>query len=226
MRLSSLLFAWLPLLGLENALEAHADLTAPNGGEVFVVGSPITIEWVVTIEHDTENWDLWYSTSGPSGPWLELALDLPPGDVSMGAIHTYDWTPTAAQAAPAVWLRIGQDNVPSDVDYYDVTDGSFEIQLMPPADPEFVRGDCNDDGGVNVADAIALLGYLFASGTPAGCLDACDTNNSNALDIADVVRLLDFLFVAGAPPASPYPACGTDPTSGGPGCATAHAACP
>ncbi|MFN0057733.1 MAG: hypothetical protein ACKVX7_04680 [Planctomycetota bacterium] len=225
MRCSQFVFVGILVSALSSLAGAHADLSAPNGGEVFVVGSPITIEWIVTIEHATENWDLWYSTSGPSGPWVTLALDLPPGDISMSAIHTFEWTPTAAHVTSTMWLRLQQDNVPGDVDYDDVTDGSFEIILAPPA-PEFVRGDCNDDGGVNVADVIALLAYLFQSTAPAGCLDACDINDSNSVDIADAITQLSFLFTAGTPPAAPHPSCGVDPTLGGPGCAASHAACP
>jgi hypothetical protein len=93
----------------------------------------------------------------------------------------------------------------------------------PPA--EFVRGDANDDGGIDLADAIATLAHLFAGAPPPGCRDAADANDDGALDISDPVALLAALFAAGTPPPPLHPACGPDPTADGLGCA-AFAGCP
>jgi len=83
--------------------------------------------------------------------------------------------------------------------------------------PQMVRGDTNDDGGVNIADAVYLLGNLFPG--PGGsnvldCLDAADANDDGGLNIADAVALLGSLFGAPATPL-PFPnaadGCGEDP---------------
>ena len=82
-------------------------------------------------------------------------------------------------------------------------------------DPSFfMRGDCNGDGGFNVADAVFLLGYLFVLNVPLPCADACDVNDDGALDISDPVNFLTHLFVGGAAPAPPNvnTGCGADPT--------------
>lgn len=82
--------------------------------------------------------------------------------------------------------------------------------------PQFVRGNCNDDGSTNLSDAVFLLGFLFpspgASPNVIACNDACDTNDDGSLNLSDVVLLLDSLF--GMPPAQlPVPnVCGSDPT--------------
>ena len=75
----------------------------------------------------------------------------------------------------------------------------------------FVRGDANFDGGVDVADAITILGQLF-QGLPSGnCLDASDVNDDGTRNIADAIALLDALFGGG--PAIPPPTTeGFDPT--------------
>ena len=57
----------------------HVTLDSPNGGEEMEVGTSYQVTWHVHIEHDTQNWDLHYSTEGPSGPWIDLAIDLPAG---------------------------------------------------------------------------------------------------------------------------------------------------
>jgi hypothetical protein len=81
-----------------------------------------------------------------------------------------------------------------------------------PTGDKFTRGDSNDDGRINVADAVFILVYIFRSGTAPGCLDTADTNDDGALNIADAVSILDHLFLNRQPLPAPYPGCGNDPT--------------
>jgi len=87
-----------------------------------------------------------------------------------------------------------------------------------PAGEAFYRGDTNNDGGVNIADAVYLLSVLFPTG-PANaltCLDAGDANADGGLNIADAITLLNSLFASPAPPL-PFPnagdGCSVDPGS-------------
>ncbi len=100
---------------------------------------------------------------------------------------------------------------------------------LPPTGQLF-RGDTNDDGAVNIADAIYLLGNLFPGTNPPNvlvCLDAADTNNDAGINIADAISLLGSLFGS---PAVPLPSpnvtdgCGPD-TNASLGCDT-FTACP
>lgn len=77
----------------------------------------------------------------------------------------------------------------------------------------FVRGDCNGDGSLNIADAIGALGLLFNPGGLPPCSDACDANDDGSFNIADIVAVLEFLFdpgTLGLP--EPFGGCGPDPT--------------
>ena len=96
------------------------------------------------------------------------------------------------------------------------------LALAQPAQAQsdFVRGDCNADGGGDISDAVFFLGVLFSGGGPAVCEDACDANDDGGADIADAVYILAFLFSGGPAPASPYPACGPDLTADGLSCAS------
>jgi len=94
----------------------------------------------------------------------------------------------------------------------------------PPSGELFIRGDCNLDLGVNVADAVFLLSSLFVPGaTPLGCRDAGDVNDDGGVNVADAVFLLSSLFVPGSAPV-PFPnigdGCGEDPTADGQECLT------
>ena len=85
--------------------------------------------------------------------------------------------------------------------------------VTPPPPGQFLRGDANESGELNVADVITMLDYLFGTGTSAPCLDAFDVNDSGVVNIADPIGLLGYLFAAEAPPAPPFPTVGTDPTA-------------
>ena len=68
----------------------HVILDDPNGGESLEVGSVFTIEWHIQIAHDLQNWDLWYSTTGPGGHWISIYQDLPHGSPDVGRGLTHD----------------------------------------------------------------------------------------------------------------------------------------
>jgi len=90
-----------------------------------------------------------------------------------------------------------------------------------PVGEIFRRGDVNGDGGVNIADAVALLNALFVPGSSQPeCLDSADVNDDSGLNVADAVTLLNALFVPGsAPPPDPGPFdCGIDPSDDGLDC--------
>ncbi len=91
------------------AAGAHVTLQAPNGGEVLPGGSTFTVQWTIDISHNLQNWDLWYSTTGASGPWIPIAVDLAPGSGAVGSAHSFDWvvpdTPSA-QVRVRVRMRV------------------------------------------------------------------------------------------------------------------------
>lgn len=84
-----------------------------------------------------------------------------------------------------------------------------------PVLPDFIRGDANYDGSVNVADAVTVLDVLFSSAPVGDCEKALDFNDSGAVDVADAVYGLEFLFNNGPDPISPFPSCGPDGTADG-----------
>ena len=77
----------------------------------------------------------------------------------------------------------------------------------------FLRGDCNADGRVDIADGVSTLNVLFVGGEEPPCRDAADTNDSGVLDISDAVAIFNHLFADGDAPPMPGPSvCGPDPT--------------
>ena len=66
---------------------------------------------------------------------------------------------------------------------------------------DFVRGDANGDGLIDLADIVHLINFLYRSGDPPSPLEAGDANCDGIVDIADVVFLVNYLYRGGDPSA-------------------------
>ncbi len=85
-------------------------------------------------------------------------------------------------------------------------------QFSVPPTQDFIRGDANVDGAINIADIVTELALLF-SGLPVLCLDAADSNDDGAINIADPIYLVWYVLGSGPAPPPPHTACGPDPTA-------------
>lgn len=120
-------------------------------------------------------------------------------------------------------------------DYWFLVSRDVAAANSPPVDvrlcaaltcgASFKRGFINDDDKVDIADAIGLLGYLFALGKEPACLDVCDINDEGKVDIADAIALLGYLFASRPAPSAPFEACGGDPTPDDVPCAASAPQC-
>ncbi len=101
--------------------------------------------------------------------------------------------------------------------------GDQDLWAASPSVPEilFLRGDCNDDGSVNISDATCILNWLFAGEATPDCIAAINTNGGENTNITDATYLLNHLFAGGPAPVAPFPDCGpgTLPTDAELGCA-------
>ena len=96
--------------------------------------------------------------------------------------------------------------------YHEIDDLRLTLYAAEGVAELFSRGDANDDGARNIADAIFILQYLFGGGAEPSCPDAADANDDGALNIADAVAILQHLFGGGGDLPPPFPGCGPDPT--------------
>ncbi|KPL03279.1 MAG: hypothetical protein AMJ73_07500 [candidate division Zixibacteria bacterium SM1_73] len=68
---------------------------------------------------------------------------------------------------------------------------------------EFLCGDVNTDGLIDLDDVVYLMNYLFRDGPPpVPILQAGDVNLDGVINSADVVFLINYLFKGGPPPCS------------------------
>jgi hypothetical protein len=66
---------------------------------------------------------------------------------------------------------------------------------------QFLCGDANKDGMVDVGDVVYLMNYLFQNGpAPVPILKAGDAAFDGVIDVGDVVYLINYLFRNGPEP--------------------------
>ena len=104
-----------------------------------------------------------------------------------------------AQAVSKCWTRRRQSVFPTGMV------GGF---VTCAGGVSFIRGDCNDDGLVNLADGIYLINAMFLGGPALHCDAACDANGDGLLDSSDAIYIWNYRFLDGPPPPAPFPACG------------------
>ncbi len=177
---TNILGAMVCCLALPADSDGHVGLDEPNGGEVLEAGTVFTVIWHVAIQHNTQNWDLWYSTSGADGPWTMIVEDLPAGDTSTGAVHTFDWT-VPDDESTQVRVRVRQEN--AGTDYEDVSEFDLAIEAAPD-----VPGDGDGDGDVDLADySIYVDCHTGPDGDGvSGECEALDFDGDNDVDLGDL----------------------------------------
>ncbi len=99
---ASYLIALLLSITLVSDASAHVALKYPNGGEIFTSGSQISLEWELVILHDTQNWDLYFSSDGGI-TWLAIQLNIPISQLS------FQWV-VPDRVTSEGRIRIVQDN--------------------------------------------------------------------------------------------------------------------
>ena len=119
------------LLGLGHQVRGHVALDYPLGGEAFIVGETITIQWHIVAVHATLNWDLYFSVDGGE-TWDILQLDIPTSQMS------YEWEVPDSLTAHARILVI-QDN-----EAQNYQDQSMDFTIVPNISPPILDAPAAD----------------------------------------------------------------------------------
>ena len=115
----------------------------------------------------------------------------------------------------AINFTLDTSNVLSlDPRFCDAASGDYRIKDVSPCAPAnnscgvligafgggCYSGDINGDGGANIADAVYLINYLFASGPAPSPVSLADVNCDSKVNISDVVYLINYVFTGGPSP--------------------------
>ena len=63
---------------------------------------------------------------------------------------------------------------------------------------QFVKGDANGDGVVDVADVVAIVNYILNKPGENFNEKAADVNNDSVIDVADVVAVVNIILTSGS----------------------------
>ena len=108
-------------LTLGTQLFGHVNLLNPTGGETFIAGEEVQVNWQIAIMHDLQNWDLYYSPDGGAN-WEIIEEDIAPG------LLTYTWLVPNNMTAEGR-IRILMDNTGTD---YEGISADFTIEATTP----------------------------------------------------------------------------------------------
>jgi hypothetical protein len=70
------------------------------------------------------------------------------------------------------------------------------IEVLSGAD----CGDANDDGTVNISDAVYIIDYIFVGGNPPVLYYLADVNLDGKINLTDVIYLVNYIFRGGPEP--------------------------
>ena len=91
---------------------AHVNLLNPKGGEIYLHGQIVNIEWMEVLNHNSQNWDILFSSDG-GVTWDTVKSDIPISTMN------YSWEiPNVITQTGRI--KVVQDNV--EVDYDDVSE--------------------------------------------------------------------------------------------------------
>lgn len=163
---------------------------APVGGPGFTVGIVYNLTQDVTISFSAGGDDV-----------IAMTFD------SDGSLVGNDVGAIAATGFADIGMPVVVNTIVTGAGSPPVLFEAGEIHFIVPSHG-FVRGDCNDDDQVDIADGIYVLNFLFQGGPEGPCQAACDANSDGGVDQSDAIYIFNYRFLGGAAPASPFPECG------------------
>ena len=145
----------------------------------FKIYNPTSTGVMITPQYSTNN----------GGRWK--GLDTYPYDIYVTAGSTAEATITSLPTNAPIMLRLKQTSGSSS-EYCYIDD--IEICYEETWEPEFVLGDVNDDGFVNIADVTDLIDYLLNNDASLINMNAADISADGMINISDVTDLIDMLL--------------------------------
>jgi len=71
---------------------------------------------------------------------------------------------------------------------------AWGLRSLVPTYPEFVCGDADGSGSINIADVVYLLSYVYGGGPAPVDPSGGDVNCDGKFNVADIVRMICFIF--------------------------------
>ncbi|MEZ5359222.1 MAG: hypothetical protein R3F48_10380 [Candidatus Zixiibacteriota bacterium] len=132
-----------------------------------------------------------YNPTNPDSQYVDLSTVMTMGGYAMVVGDTIQFVYTLGISKSGISDLMSQ----SDESFYFIQDHG----IAGPYNCCVVAGDANNDGGLNIGDAVYLITYIFKGGPPPPCPYAADTNGDCAINIGDVIGIIRPIFEQGWP---------------------------
>ena len=144
-----------------DSIPPSIEVLSPNGGEDMQAYELIQITWNASDNVGVSAIDLYYSITGPAGPFTPIAI----GEANDGA---YTWEVPPEPTTDGRIRIVARDASFNSAE--DLSDGSFAIIYSATCCGGF-KGDVNGNGQTNGIDVVYFVGYLKGGSAPP---DTCD----------------------------------------------------
>ena len=175
-----------------------------DGIEDFIVTAPFNSDVAGKAGRPEELLTFIVTALDPDGDSVTLtAENLPLGasfvdegwDTGLGKYKgTFSWTPNSSQ--------IG---VYENVRFIATAETLIDDEYIKITIAEYVCGDADGSGTVDIDDVVYLIAYIFTGGPPPDPLAAGDVDCSESVDVDDIVYLIAYIFSGGPEPCADCP---------------------
>ena len=201
----------------------HVKLTQPIKGASIPLKIPLDaeVDSLSRVGLLTETWDYTFSYVKPDSGFLYVALAnstgniIPVGEHAVFNIHFHALNADCNDPFYIAWdTALSADPIRSllfaNVNGLDL-EAAFDRERDRTEVPPYVPGDLDLSGGIDIADLVYMVDYMFNGGPPPYIMNTIDVNGScTGPNIADLVYFVDYFFQGG-----PAPICGCLGTKSG-----------
>ena len=179
-------------VSLKNAQETNAysfDLVLPDGVTLATDGSG---EYLYELSSRHNGHSATVNCNEATGIYSFAVLSL-----QSKALKESDGVIWTIRLKVADDVEVGDHPVKIQNAKYSLTSGSSKVTMpetvaMLTID-DYVKGDVNSDGDVDIADAVCIVNHVVGKATPVFNEQAADVNADGDIDIADAVRIVNLV---------------------------------
>lgn len=187
-------------LGGSSSDEGYS-IAVDGSGEVYVTGNTLSADFPTLypyqVDPDVESFDVFITKLSTGGYGLIFSTYLGGGSYDLA------WD-IALDASGSAYVTGGTSSFDFPcVNPYQGYLGYGDAFISKLTSTEFVSGDTDGSGQVDIDDVTYRVAYIFSGGPAPEPYESGDVDCSGAIDIDDVVYLTAYIFSGGPPPGDP-----------------------
>ncbi|MBD3382546.1 MAG: hypothetical protein GF404_10165 [candidate division Zixibacteria bacterium] len=171
--------------------EYASEISGDGPAEIYSSGSRRVYFWVKNVGQENSLYRM--SATADSGWQFSFPDSVYPLFVRDSVYVAVDVTAAGGLVSGSEW-DITLNAVPLEADTI-LNSGSLRMNIVVH------NGDANNDGNVDVSDAVYIINFAFVAGFPEPVpeYDAGDANCDGIVDVSDAVFIINYAFVPGSP---------------------------